>query len=423
MDSNQPTAMMDNLRRLCVIRLIVLVSMLLALSIANAMESALPYRPITITLALLATLTLFSWLRTRATWPLTDIEFLLQLLADILGIGIVLYFSGGATNPFVSYFLVPLCIAAATLPWRLIWLVALLSISIYTLLLFFHHPLQVLAVHGHDAPLFNPHVLGMWANFSLSALLITGYVVSMAQALRDRDKLLNQLREEDLRDEQIMAVATLAAGTAHELGTPLSTMRILLDELKAEYPDNELLANDLAILSRQLDNCRDTLKKLVATADHKRLGQPGRYQAYHYFRELLDDWRIIHPEAVFKLRLAPELEHYALTGDATLKQALINLLNNAYEASPTGFAVAIYPEASNIILQILDEGPGLPSEIIEQLGRPVIHNSKQGLGIGLLLTHATLTRYGGDVTLYNREQGGTRTRAKLPATRSTEQYD
>ena len=418
MHSNQATAMMDNLRRLCIIRLIVVMSMLLAIILARSLAMELAYLPVSLALAVSATITALSWLRTRTDWPLTDLEFLSQLVADILGLGAVLYFSGGATNPFVSYFLVPLCIAAATLPWRLTWLVALLCICIYTLLLFFHIPLPVLAVHGHQASLINAHVLGMWANFFLSALLITTYVVGMAQALRDRDKLLNQLREEDLRDEQIMAVATLAAGTAHELGTPLSTMRILLDEINAAYTDDTALSEDLAILSRQVDVCRATLKKLVATADRQRLGQPGKYQAQAYFRALLDDWHIMHPEAVLQVQLADDLDSCSLNADATLKQALTNLLNNAREASPSGFDVSVFADGGDVVLKIIDQGPGLSNDMVEQLGRPVMVNSQQGLGIGLLLTHATLNRFGGNVTMYNCPRGGTETRARLPATRS-----
>jgi two-component system sensor histidine kinase RegB len=409
--------MSDNLRRLCLVRLVLLSAMVVALGFAYLYQLDVPYTALGLILLLLIGLNIVSWFRSHREWPVTEFEFLLQILADILGLSLILYFSGGATNPFISYFLVPLSIAAATLPWRFTWIVALLCIGIYSALLVYNQPLEALAPHHHDSGRPSLHVIGMWANFTVSALLITYFVVRMAQALREREQLLNQLREEDLRDEQIMAVATLAAGTAHELGTPLSTMKILLEELHQESTDNQTLRNDLDILASQVEICRSTLKKLVATADRNRQGVDTLYQAGEYFRELTRDWHLLHPATTLALAISPQLDQLQLSGDATLKQALINLLDNASAASPDAISVDIGTDDDCIVLEILDDGPGLANDIADQVGKPIIINSESGLGIGLLLTHATLTRFGGNVTLYRREPKGTRTRATLPVRR------
>lgn len=409
--------MSDNLRRLCVIRLIVLGAMLVALLSAHAASLNLPYRALGLILLLLTALNVASWLRSLRPWPITELEFLAHILADIGGLSLLLYFSGGATNPFISYFLVPLSIAAATLPWAYTWFVALLCIGIYSLLLVFHAPVEVFALHGHNSSRFSLHIVGMWANFALSALLITYFVVRMAQALRSRERMLNQLREEDLRDEQIMAVATLAAGTAHELGTPLSTMKVLLEEMLEDNPQNTALGADLAILSGQLETCRSTLKKLVATADRSQSGTDSYYHADHYFRELIRDWRLLRPETAMQCKIDPGLEGLSLRGDATLKQALTNLLNNAADASPETIEIHLGSDEQGIVMEILDNGPGLPDDIAGQIGKPVIINSDSGLGIGLLLTHATLTKFGGSVLLYRRQGPGTRTLVRLPASK------
>ena len=423
MPSFQRTAMSDNLRRLCLVRVILLGAMAVALGFAYIYQLDVPYTALGLILLLLTGLNIASWIRSHREWPVTEFEFLLQILADILGLSLILYFSGGATNPFISYFLVPLSIAAATLPWRFTWIVALLCIGIYSLLLVYNQPLEALAPHHHDSSRLSLHVIGMWANFTFSALLITYFVVRMAQALRDREQQLNQMREEDLRDEQIMAVATLAAGTAHELGTPLSTMKILLEELHQESTDNQALRNDLDILASQVDICRSTLTKLVATADRNRQGVDTLYQAGEYFRELTRDWHLLHPATALTLAISPQLEQLRLSGDATLKQALINLLDNASTASPAAISVDIGTDDDCIVMEILDYGPGLAHDIAGQIGKPIIISSESGLGIGLLLTHATLTRFGGDVTLYRREPRGTRTRATLPASRIKISHD
>ncbi len=417
MTSFHRTAMSDNLRRLCLVRLVLLGAMVVALGLAYSYQLDVPYTALGLILLVLVGLNIASWLRSHHEWPVTEFEFLLHILADILGLSLILYFSGGATNPFISYFLVPLSIAAATLPWRFTWIVALLCIGIYSMLLVFNQPLEALAPHHHDSSRLSLHVIGMWANFTVSALLITYFVVRMAQALRDREQLLNQLREEDLRDEQIMAVATLAAGTAHELGTPLSTMKILLEELQQDSSGNPALQADLDILASQVDSCRSTLKKLVATADSKRQGVACHYRAGGYFRELMRDWHLLHPSTALELGIDPKLDRFQVSGDATLKQALINLLDNAGNASPSAITVNIGSDGECITMEILDDGPGLATDIADQIGKPIIINSESGLGIGLLLTHATITRFGGTVTLYRRAPRGTRTLASLPARR------
>lgn len=149
----------------------------------------------------------------------------------------LLYYSGGSTNPFVSYYLVPLTIAAATLPWIYSMVLSGLALTGYTLLLIWYHPLHLQAVQ-HEAMLINLHLFGMWLNFALSAAFITFFVVKMSEALRWQAHMQAERREESMRDQQLLAVATQAAGAAHELGTPLATMSVLLNELRQERPQD-----------------------------------------------------------------------------------------------------------------------------------------------------------------------------------------
>ncbi len=152
----------------------------------------------------------------------------------------LLYLNGGATNPFVSLYLVPLAISAATLSVRFTVALAAFCLVAYSLLMFYYHPLQILSpnhemvlnsehhtMHMTDGNPVNWHVVGMWLNFVLSTLLISYFVLRMARALRAQDAELSAIREKQLRDEQLLGIATLAAGTLHELGTPLATMTLL----------------------------------------------------------------------------------------------------------------------------------------------------------------------------------------------------
>jgi len=169
---------------------------------------------------------------------------------------------------------VPICICAATLSGTYTIAIASLSVLSYSLLLFFHIQLPVLSPHHHQADhSLNLHVIGMWLNFFISACLITYFIVKMAGDLRAQEAQLNRWREDQLRDEQVIAVATLAAGTAHELGTPLSTMKLLLSELRSEYKELKPLQADLELLQQQVSQCANTLRELVATAEKTKDGQ------------------------------------------------------------------------------------------------------------------------------------------------------
>jgi two-component system, sensor histidine kinase RegB len=150
-----------------------------------------------------------TYLRLRQALAVTEWEFFSQLLIDVICLNALFYFSGGANNSFISYLLVPICISAATLPWRFTWIITALCLCAYTLLLFFHVNLPIFDTsHNHNSNL-SWHILGMWFNFSISAILITYFVVKMAKTLRQQNEQLNSLREDELRNEQLMAVAIM----------------------------------------------------------------------------------------------------------------------------------------------------------------------------------------------------------------------
>lgn len=415
------TAAKANLQRLALVRLFVIGGELAALVYAReVLQAELRYGWLLGAIAAQVAATAFAFWRLRRPWPVTDGEFFGQLLVDVGSLGLLLYCSGGATNPFVSYYLVPLAIAGAVLPSRYTVGLAAICIAAYTALLFFYDPLPLLAplagAHQHHAghaeggQLINPHVVGMWFNFTLSAVLITYVVARMANALREQHDELNRRREQALHNEQLLAVATLAAGTAHELGTPLTTMKILLDEMPANDP---ALRADIDLLRQQVDTCHATLKNLVATAESHQRRQFPLQPVDRFVRDALERWQIVRPNARHRLDVqagnAP-----ALRPDETLQQALINLFNNGADASDEALDVKLQWDARDIILRIRDHGAGVPLEIAEQLGKPFVTSKRKGLGLGLFLSHATIERCGGDIRMYNHAEGGTEVVLRLP---------
>ncbi len=419
--SNKPlqlTASIANLRRLAIIRLILIFALLTALIYIylGPSSSQVDSAHLSI-LALMALVNTLTYWRLQQPWPVTDVEYFFQLVIDMGIFTLLLYYSGGATNPFVSYYLVPLTISAAVLPWRFTWVVAGLSLSAYTLLLFFYQPLPFLQPsmdHSQHGSAINAHIIGMWITFALSTGLITYFVVKMANALRQQEISQAANRENELRDEQILAVATLAAGTAHELGTPLATMTVLVEELQQEYQQQKHLGEDLSLLNRQLSSCKKILQGLVTTAEAHNHGQRQPAIFVDYMQQLLSHWQVLRPDANYHFSATTSCQTLALEVDTTLDQAINNLLNNAADAKPDGIEVTVDNNKNALILMIRDRGEGITPDIAEQLGKPFISTKGKGLGLGLFLSHATISRYNGSITLRNHDDGGTIATIMLP---------
>ncbi|MBC9252180.1 histidine kinase [Pseudomonas alcaligenes] len=408
------SASRQNLWRLTLIRLLVLAAQAGSVGIAYLTDILpLPWLALSITLGVSLGVCLLTALRLRGPWPVTELEYTVQLACDLVIHSLLLYFSGGSTNPFVSYYLVPLTIAAATLPWFYSMFLAGLALTGYTALLIWYHPMHLNNVQ-HEAMLISLHLFGMWMNFALSAAFITFFVVKMAGALRSQDELQALRREEGMRDQQLLAVATQAAGAAHELGTPLATISVLLKELRQEYRDKPALQDDLALLQEQVMLCKETLQHLVRAAEADRRQAVFEQTAVQWLEATLNRWHLMRPEATYRFQCLGYGAVPRLSPPADLSQALLNLLNNAADACPEKLDIRLDWDQQWINLSIRDHGAGVPLAIAEQIGKPFFTTKGKGFGLGLFLSQASVTRAGGSVKLYNHEEGGTLTELRLP---------
>ncbi|SCX62209.1 ATP-binding protein [Nitrosospira sp. Nsp1] len=406
-----------NLQRLFLLRNIVIAAQCMTFALAYwVLNMQLPWAEMVAVTVMLAVLNLATWIRLRRKWPVSSIEFFAQLLVDVFALSALLYFSGGSTNPFISLYLLPLTIAAAALPWAYTWVMAAVTISCYTLMLFYYLPLP----HDHEEhnSEFNLHVSGMWLAFVLSTMLIAWFVVKMGISIRERDKDLALAREQALRNEQIIALGTLAAGAAHELGTPLATMAIVTGELQDEYKENREFQDNIRILRDQITQCKHTLTQLLADAGQARAEEGSGQAVDSFLRQVLDKWQLMRPSVQFTyhdngVQPAPQILNTQL-----LSQSILNLLNNAADASRKHIEIEVSWNYQELHLQILDYGDGLTGEAVQRAGQPFFTSkaSGQGFGIGLFLANANIERFGGRVRLTNRV-GGACTQVTLPLIR------
>ncbi|MGI6408362.1 MAG: HAMP domain-containing histidine kinase [Gammaproteobacteria bacterium] len=408
------SASRQNLLRLSWIRVLVLCSQsgtLVAVYFSELLT--LPWAPLLLLIVAAACIYSLTVLRLRLRWPVTEFEFAIQLGFDLLLHSLLLYYTGGSTNPFVAYYLVPLTIAAATLPWIYSLVLSGLALTGYTALLIWYEPLHIDG-QQYSALLISMHLFGMWLNFALSAAFITFFVSRMAQAVRDQKEQQAGHREEALRDQQLLAIASQAAGAAHELGTPLSTMSVLLGELRQEYSDQHSLQDDLALLQEQVRLCKGTLQSLVLAAEADRRQQVQEQSLLEWFEDCINRWHLMRPEATYAYEYSGTGRMPAIRPPAELGQSLLNLLNNATDACADDLTIHLGWDRQWVCISIRDQGAGVPLHVAEQLGKPFITTKGKGLGLGLFLSQASVTRVGGSVKLYNCEGGGTLTELCLP---------
>jgi two-component system sensor histidine kinase RegB len=259
---------------------------------------------------------------------------------------------------------------------------------------------------------FNMHVIGMWLGFVISAVVVAYFVVKMAHAVRNRDETLARVREETLRNERIVALGTQAAGAAHEMGTPLATLSVVIGELKRDHAVLPEWRDSLTTLDEQVRACKRILDKLLANA------QDADTQATQpldqFLAATLDEWQLLRPAVHCRYRASGAPPAPQLRVDPALRAALLNLLNNAADASPDEIDVHARWDAGHFTLEIHDHGQGLTPEAAARAGSAFFTTKQEGRGLGLFLANATVERMGGKVRLFNREGGGATTEIILP---------
>ena len=408
--TTKDTDQLATLRRLIAVRWIALVLMAgLTLLVPAALAIPLPTLPL---LAIVAITALFNgvaqW-RIRLAESATLLELFSQILVDIATLSSLVFFSGGATNPLVSLLLPPVAIAALTLPVRGVLAVGVAAVAAYSALMVFYVPLPL----SDASRATRLHLLGMWLTFAVSALMIGGFVVRMTRLIRERDGELAAAREQALRDERIIAIGTLAAGAAHELGTPLATMSLLAGELIHDPQLPEAAREDISLLRQQIVACKEIITGLSRRAGAERLENPGIQPVDRWLDVVRQRWHALRPLVQSQLEVTGPQPAPTMVADPRLEQAILNLLNNAANASAERIDIRVSWIAEQIVIEIHDRGPGFPAGVLTQGGRVEFPAHAHGSGIGLILTRSAIEQTGGRLVLLNPSAGGALARLEL----------
>ncbi|WP_147301912.1 sensor histidine kinase [Thalassotalea euphylliae] len=335
---------------------------------------------------------------------------LFPFVLDLCFYGVLLQMHGGASNAGVFVLYLPVIVAAMEMKRRIAWLVAVLAIAIYTGLM-----LQGHAAHfEHLSESFTNHLSGMWLTFVISTLLMTWFVTQQRQAIISQQKQIRKLRERQLRDEQILSVATMGANTTHRLATPLSTARLLVDELKENQAYEQGLVDEL---SAQIHVCHQTVHTIAKQVRSHQSANMKLVAIDDFIEQTLQYWWISRNDIRYQLNVAPECVNYALSTDFNLQMSLTNLLENAAYASLANqqdeITIDVSVSAQQVVINIDDQGQGIDPKLLSQLGQVKVASKSQGMGMGLALANATIERFAGQLQLFNLPSGS-RSQVILP---------
>jgi two-component system, sensor histidine kinase RegB len=409
-----PAAPAHNLRKLVLLRHLSLVGQVTTFAAIHQLFAiSLPIRALASLTGFLALFNLATYCRLQFPWAVTDVEVFGQILVDVCSLGGLLYFSGGASNPFIGLFLVPLTISAVCLPRPYVLLAALATLTCCGLLAFFHASMPGLREGVPDVHLL---VFGVWAICIASGSVIVYFVVTIATSLRKQRRASDRAREAEASGKYLTHIGALATSVVHEIRSPLTTMAVLVKELLTGSSENgQELARNLRIMSDQIEACRRALSELT------RSGEAAMYSdrsADEFLDEVAAKWRVLRPDARFMFRRTGVQPPPSLTVDPGLSHAILNLLNNAAEAAPgEPVEMSCRWNAAALRIAIADRGRGFPKALKNTLGRvPCSTKRAGGIGIGLVLARASIEQCGGSLALLNGPHGA-RVEVVLPARR------
>jgi two-component system sensor histidine kinase RegB len=407
-----PRASLSFLRLLCNLRWLAVVGQALTVAlVVGVMHIPLQTTPLWAGIAALALFNVYATVRIRGAFavPPADAEVCIHVLADIAVLTWMIAFSGGMENPFASLFLIPIAVAILALPPRLMGLTAVVSGAGYFISTLFGRELPPVA--GMLGGPFGLHKLGMLANFVVSAAVILFFFTRMTAAWRRSEREVAQLREQFARNEGIIALATHAASVAHELNTPLGTLTLMVDDLLHEA-GSAAERQEFATLKSLLELCRDRVRQLAAPAGSDIRGPAERVN----LNTVIQQWQLVRP--TIELQRTGSIAGFE-TVDPAVGHLLQALLNNAADAGEqAGIArvdLHLTSDERGLRGEIRDYGVGF-DQAQPPLPAALFRTSKTGgLGIGLALSHATVERLGGALSMQATDGRGVRVEFSLPA--------
>lgn len=405
--------LVENMRQLVQLRWLAVAGQLVAILVAQiGLGVPLPILPMLGVVALLAIANLVFLDSLSRPGRLKE-QLLPALLIDLAALTLQLYLSGGANNPFVSLYLLQVVLGAILLPTSSVWLLVAASTACFAILNFHHVPLRLPdAVWGVPVDL---RLVGEWISFVLVAVLLVLFISRISRNLRTRDAYVAELRQRAVEEDGIVRMGLFASGAAHELGTPLSTLSVLLSDWRrhpvvAREPE---LTQEVAEALDEVERCKDIVSNILHSAGLARGEAMESMVVARMLRELAEAWQASHPAVPLEER-TDELGSARIAAEPALRQAVWSLLENTAGAGATQVWLDGEVQGASVVITISDDGDGFPPDQLQRVGRLYQSSKGAGHGLGLFLASTVVRRLGGTLEAFNRDEGGAMVRLLLP---------
>ena len=365
-------------------------------------------------LACLIAFNIFSQSRWHEPRPVDNRQVFLALLVDVFSLTAQLYLSGGMTNPFVFLYLLQVILSAVLLPaWSTWTIVGIVSVCLGFMALF-AKPLAL--PFDYERGISSLYIQGILISFAVNAALLVIFLVRINRNLRAGDAQLANLRQRAAEEEHIVRMGLLASGAAHELGTPLATLAVILGDWRRmpEFSKNPELLAEIGEMQAQLKRCKAIVSGILLSAGETRGESSVKTTIKIFLDELVEEWRRSRTIQSFTYE-NKIVRDVAVVSDSALKQMIWNVLDNALEASPHWLRLEAIRDGDSLTLVVADAGAGFAPAMLEQFGKPYQSTKgRVGGGLGLFLVVNVARTLGGSVSASNRAEGGALVRLNLP---------
>ena len=377
------------------------------------MNVHLPLVPLFLAPLMLAVINLGTYPLLDRRAAITNWELTAAMLVDVAALAWQLHFTGGLTNPFASLFLLQVVTGAMLLQpgssWAIVGAVglALLAIAISPV------PLD-LPPRLNDP--FRLYLGGSLICLALIAVLLVTMITRIARNLREGDAALAEVRQRAAEEDHIVRMGLLASGAAHELGTPLSSLSVILGDWQRmpRLAADKDMAQDIADMQAEVARCKTIVSGILASAGEAR-GIASEFTTVRGFLDaLVADWRGSRLTGTLDYQddFGPDV---AIVSDMALRQVLSNVIDNAAEVSPEWIGITSRRENGDLVIEVADRGPGFAPGMLEAFGQPYRSTKgRAGGGLGLFLLANVLRTLGGTASAENRPEGGATVRIRLP---------
>ncbi|MCG8692559.1 MAG: ActS/PrrB/RegB family redox-sensitive histidine kinase [Minwuiales bacterium] len=391
------------LRTLVLIRWVAVAGQAVALLLVRfGLEFEFPFVPAAGAVAFSALLNVVASLRHPTSTRLGDLGAAAYLGYDIAQLAVLLYLTGGLTNPFCVLFLVPVTISATILSLTSTVILGALAAVCISLLALFHQPLPWSTAGGLVLPM--TYIFGIWAALLLGMGFTCAYAWRVAEENRRMSEALAAAQTALAREQRLSALDGLAAAAAHELGTPLSTITLVVKELARDMPQDSALAEDMALLASQTERCREILARISRDPQ-----EDDSAFAATTLSGIVE--AAAQPYLIDDINLTIEVADAAQRGaqprvarSPEIMQGLSNLIENAADFADSEVQVKLDWDQKQVRVEVADDGPGIPSDILGALGDPYVTTRPQsgGMGLGVFIAKTLLERTGALVRFENR---------------------